>query len=113
MKKSICLLALLSFNSFAYTSEHLYTCDNGSGLKVELSLTENVAKFGDLTLLNYLDVDYNNRLRSYAFINDPWFDLDLDTSMLNGKNGIATLSSHQLRRYEWKTETYTCEKSAE
>lgn len=112
MKQLICL-ALLSVTSLSYASEQLFTCDNGLGLKVELGLTENVAKFGDLTLLNYLDVDYSNRLRGYAFINDPWFDLDLDTSMLNGKNGLATLRSHQLSRYEWKSETYTCEKVLE
>jgi hypothetical protein len=103
MKILSIVVLLVSFSSFAGTFE----CRDGDDVDT-LILDKHVAKIRDLTLKNMLRVDWNLRLRSFAFIGEPWFDLEIDTKMLKGEKGYAYLSALNSRGQLVFSKYYDC-----
>lgn len=88
------LIACLLFVTFA-AQARVFECRDGEEVET-LTINNNIAKIQDYTLKNMLRVDWNLPIRVYSFINDPWFNLEVDTPMLNGHKGYARLEAHEL-----------------
>jgi hypothetical protein len=107
MKILFALLLLFSLPGFAKTLS--FDCDYGSGDLVKLTLSTHSAEMNGIKLINMMPVDKTLPYRGYALINDPWYDLDVETSMLKGREGVAIFSSHNTSgEPNYKSATYSC-----
>lgn len=107
MKQLFAFSLLFSLSGFAKTLT--FKCDPGSGEIVKLKLETHSAEMNGIKLINMMPVDKNLPYRGYALINDPWYDLDVETSMLKGRDGVATFSSHNTSgEPNYKGTTYSC-----
>lgn len=93
MKIVLVMILMVTFSAQA----RVFECRDGDEVDT-LVLEKHQAVIRDITLINMLRVDWDNRLRSFSLIGDPWFDLEVDTEMLKGKHGYAYLKSFELQR---------------
>ena len=108
MNLQTALAALLVF-SFSALANVSFSCTRGDET-VPLTVADHEAHFGELKLINRLDVDTEAQYRSYAFIHNPWYDLMIERTMLAGANGYVELLVVDLNTGESATETFACTK---
>ena len=89
MKFLAAIILMMSFTAYGRTFE----CPDRDEVII-LKLDRHVAKIKGMTLRNTSRVDWNLSRRSYAWISDPWYKLQVHTEMLRGEEGYISLVAH-------------------
>ncbi len=86
------LAFLMTFNAYAA----IYDCRDGDSVDRLILENHSVQVLG-VKMINMMEIDWNLPYRGYARIGDPWYALDVDMDMMNGKSGYAILRAHELQ----------------
>lgn len=110
MKKLLLMASFIFSGIFAHADLNLkFDCLVESKRKT-LIITDHKVYFLNMTFTNMLPVSEDAGLpyRSYAFINDPWYDVSIPTKMLSGTAGYINLLIAEPRRGRSSSTSYSC-----